>query len=185
MGNTICQARCDFGMEAGMGIEKVQNLDLSREDVGGFIIIGVGTDRAKAFDELERDWPGIEIIAPVEKRMIRPRRKSSKKQQLWIERPIFMEYVAISSMVDWGRLFEKDWLLFILEGECGPIVITREKLDGMLTKCKEISWEGSLVKIISGPFTGQCGIYENGYVNVNILNREVKAKLNVFDLLLA
>lgn len=148
-----------------------------------FIIIGAGGDRAKALRDLDELWPGIEVVAPTEKRMLRPRRKSGKQNEpVWVERPLFLEYVAVRAMPDWHRMFQFDWLLFVLDENEAPKVLTRRGLQGMLTEAKKRSWEGAWVEIISGPMKGQKGIYEKGRIRLSLLGREVAAKVSPFDL---
>lgn len=152
--------------------------------VDKFLIVGVGKDRRQAFHELESTWPNIEIIAPMEKRMVRPRRKS-RKEPFWIERPLFMEYAAITFQDDWERLFAMKWIRFVLGPDGRPSVLHRHELRGMITKAKQRSWEGELVEIITGPLKGTIGIYERGHVKVNMFGGEVRAKVQPYDISLA
>jgi len=163
---------CASGEERGSG-----------RDTDRFLIIGVGKDRKQAFRDLKRAWPDIEIIAPTEKRMVRPRRKSSK-QPFWIERPLFMEYAAITYKNDWERLFSMPWISFVLGSDEKPSVLQRHELRGMITKAKQRSWEGELVEIITGPLKGTVGIYERGHVRVNMFGGEVRARVRPYDILL-
>lgn len=149
-----------------------------------FLIIGIGKDRRQAFHDLRSTWPSIEIIAPMEKRLVRPRRKSSK-QPFWIERPLFMEYAAITFQDDWERLFSLRWIRFVLGSDERPSVLHRHELMGMITKAKQRSWEGELVEIITGPLKGAIGIYERGHVKVNMFGGEVRAKVRPYDISLA
>lgn len=149
-----------------------------------FLVIGVFGDRNQAFHGLEATWPGIEIIAPTEKKMVRPRRKTSK-EPFWIERPLFMEYVAITFKPDWKVLFAMEWVSFVLRNDEQPAVLGRSELRGMITKAKQRSWEGELVEVITGPLKGAIGIYERGSIKVNMFGGEVRAKLHPYDMKLA
>lgn len=154
------------------------------KELDRFLIIGIGKDRAQAFRDLRSAWPNIEIIAPTEKRMVRPRRKSSK-EPFWIERPLFMEYAAITFQDDWEKLFSMKWISFVLGPDERPTVLRRHELKGMITKAQQRSWEGELVEIITGPLRGTVGIYERGHVKVNMFGGEVRAKVRPYDISLA
>ena len=149
-----------------------------------FLVIGVFGDRNQAFHDLEATWPGIEIIAPTEKKMVRPRRKTNK-EPFWIERPLFMEYVAITFKPDWKRLFAMEWVSFVLRNNEQPVVLGRPDLRGMITKAKQRSWEGELVEIITGPLKGTVGVYEKGHIKINMFGSEVRAKVRPYDISLA
>lgn len=149
-----------------------------------FLIIGLGKDRRQAFHDLESIWPSIEIIAPTEKRMVRPRRKSNK-EPFWIERPLFMEYAAITLRDDWERLFAVKWISFVLGSDERPSVLRRHELGGMITKAKQRSWEGELVEVITGPLKGTIGTYERGHIRVSMFGGEVRAKVSPYDISLA
>lgn len=187
MGDSGLEQRGHIKMEARManpglcagGEERGPDRDADR-----FLIIGLGKDRRQAFRDLRSTWPNIEIIAPTEKRMVRPRRKSSK-QPFWIERPLFMEYAAITFQEDWERLFSMPWINFVLGSDERPYVLHRHELRGMITRAKQRSWEGELVEIITGPLKGTIGIYERGHVRVNMFGGEVRAKVRPYDISLA
>lgn len=147
-----------------------------------FIIIGVGHERVKAFREILELWPTAEIVAPIERRMVRPRRKSKTGEPFFIERPLFMEYVAVGRVTEWEALLRKDWCLFVLKEGERPKQLTRECLKGMLTKSMLKSWEGAVVEIVSGPMKGQRGIYRKGRVEVGLFGRQVQVKVSVFNL---
>ncbi len=155
-----------------------------RRDQDRFLIVGLGRERTKIFQCLEDIWPGIEIIAPTEKRMVRPRRKS-RKEPYWIERPLFMEYAAVSVFPDWERIYNVKGIHSILGQGERPSFLHRQDLHGMITKAKMRSWEGELVEIITGPMKGTTGIYERGSVRINMFSRQVKAKVRPFDISLA
>ena len=149
-----------------------------------FFIVGLGRERTQVFQCLEDTWPGIEIIAPTEKRMVRPRRKS-RKEPYWIERPLFMEYAAISVFPDWERIYTVKGIHSVLGHGERPAFLRRYELQGMITKAKQRSWEGELVEVITGPMKGTIGIYERGSVKINLFGRQVKAKVRPFDISLA
>lgn len=170
-------------MEARMGAEMLQAVGFKgRNDK--FLVLGLGGDRKAAFRELEELWPGLEIIAPTEKRMVRPRRKTSK-EPIWIERPLFMEYAAVSLMDEWKKLFTLRWVSFVLGADEKPAILSRNELQGMIVKAQQRSWEGELVEVISGPLKGSFGIYERGHIRVNMFGGEVRAKVRPYDISLA
>lgn len=145
-----------------------------------FIIVGVRGDRAAALRELHSQWPDIEVFAPTERKMVRTRRKSkkaSKPDHYWIERPIFMEYVAITALPDWEQLFKFEWLVFVLDNGALPVRVSRRELGGMARSSDTRSWEGCLVEIVSGPMAGKTGVYRKGKVDLSLFGRRVNVSV--------
>lgn len=145
-----------------------------------FIIIGA-TKYKLAISELNKRWPDIEIFAPIERRMIRPRRKSSA-EPIWVERPLFMQYIAIRKMIDWIDIFGLRGVKFILENNDEPITLRRRHLLGMTIQNIQRSWDGCMVEIVSGPLSGQVGIYNKGQIEIDFLGSRRKTKINIYDL---
>jgi transcription antitermination factor NusG len=152
------------------------------KDGDEFVIVGVFGDRKKMQSDLNGLWPECEVVAPVERRMIRPRRKSSNGEGFWIERPLFFEYVAVKIVGEWQAMKAFDWFGFLMMNDDQPVSVPRQALEGMLVQSKERSWEGAEVEVVSGAMKGQRGIYSKGRVSFDMLGRRVKARVSVFEL---
>gem|GEM_PF-6135183 len=118
--------------------------------------------------------------------MIRPRRKSSKREAFFIEVPLFYEYVAVNFehlKEKWKWLVDLEIIWFVLiDGDQNPKLIERQNLMGFLSEVKNASWEGANVEFIRGPLKGKQGIFEGGRVSLGVWG---KPKVNPFDLILA
>jgi len=151
-----------------------------------FIIIG-GKFPA-ALKAIEARLAGAEVLAPVERRMMRPRRKSSKKESAFRDFPLFFEYIAVrwtGIELLWQCLYEDDDIWFVLMGSNElPIFIDRKSLGGMNGQTVENSWEGLAVEILGGPMKGHVGRFESGKVVVNLFGRELHAHVGPFNLAL-
>ncbi len=174
-------------MEARMESERMPELGDERQTDDQFIIIG-GKFPA-ALKAIEANFADVEVLAPVERRMMRPRRKSSKKEPTFRSFPLFFEYMAVRwSGIEalWHCLYEEDaiWLVLLGDNEL-PLLVDRKSLGGMNSQTLERSWEGLSVEILSGPMKGQVGRFESGKVIVNLFGREISAQVGAFNLALA
>lgn len=152
-----------------------------------FIIIG-GKFPA-ALKAIEERFGEVEVLAPFERRMMRPRRKSSKKEPAFRSFPLFFEYMAVrwaGVEFSWQRLYEEEDVWFVLlGGKELPLLLDRKSLGGMNSQTLERSWEGLSVEILSGPMKGQVGRFESGRVIVTLFGREIVAQVGAFNLALA
>lgn len=149
-----------------------------------FIFIGCGTkDRKNLIYKLREREIDIEILAPVERRMVRPRRKTSKRKALCVEVPLFYEYLAVNFEPlanHWQWIMRLDEVWFVLMTvDLVPKTVKRRDLKGFLCGESFVSWEGSTVEFTRGPMIGQRGTFKNGRV---YLGPWGNPKVNVFDL---
>lgn len=119
----------------------------------------------------------VEICAPVERRLVRPRRRSSRRAATFRERPLFFEYMAVEWFDRWYCLFDFPEVIFVLmtvEGR--PYVVPRGWLLGLAGPDKTFDWEGAVVEFCSGPFIGQKGVFHGGKVEITLLGKKHKVK---------
>lgn len=151
-----------------------------------YIVIGSPLRRGKLQDEIEK-LLGCkpEIVAPTERKMLRPRRKSSKRKPLFVESPLFFEYAALEVNSLGGnleRLFDADFIWYVLMDGDKPKQITPWQLLGMRANDKEFSWEGKSVLFTSGPFKGLVGLYEAGKVWLDFMGKKTPVNVNAFSI---
>lgn len=171
-------------METGLGGFGMYVGGQGQRATDRFIFIGCGTKQRKdLIYKLRERCIDVEILAPVEKRMIRPRRKSSKREARFIEVPLFYEYLAVNfepMAHDWEWVAYLDEVWFMLMGtNLMPKTVQRSQLKGFLSGDSLVSWEGATVEFTRGPLVGRRGTFSNGRV---CLGQWGKPKANVFDL---
>jgi hypothetical protein len=164
----------------------MQKDDKRRSSDTKFIIVGAsGKGRKKAIEKIKLRWPALEVFAPVEREMVRPRRKSSKRKAQFVERPLFYEYLALGGIPEGeaNELFRFEDLWFVLTDPDGkPAQVSFLRLRGMRVDNKTIGWEGRKVQFIHGPLAGKVGTFNSDTVMVEMLGRKVKVQASVFDL---
>jgi transcription antitermination factor NusG len=115
-----------------------------------------------------------EVLCPlVRKETVRPRRKQGK-EIIVTEKQMFLGYIAASipDIKNWYRLAMIPGVSGILCADERPIMISRDKLRGMLSEDDDIEkYEGKLVRIIGGYCEGMEGIYQRGSVNVQVFGQ--------------
>jgi transcription antitermination factor NusG len=159
---------------------------LEQSDQDQFFIITTDTrrePRERLFQQIKDTFGDIEIFAPVEKRMIRPRRKTSKREPIYIQRPLFLQYVAVRCLGAWARLKRLHGVWDILSSSDGvPHSVSRRRLNGMLEQQKERSWDGQLIEVLSGPLAGRQGTYVSGKIELSLLGRNVWASVDPYHI---
>lgn len=153
-----------------------------------FIIVGCGDRKKLAASLCEEFGTDIAIIAPIERKMVRPRRKSSKTLAHWVEVPLFLEYAALQfEMIGarWPRLFQLEEVWYVLTNQGRPVLLSFDDLDGLCRTDIERGWEGATVEFTRGPMAGRQGVYRDGFVLVSVFGREVRTSANLFDLRMA
>lgn len=139
--------------------------------------------REDLFVRLREIFGDIEIFAPVEKRMIRPRRKRSH-EPVYVQRPLFYQYVAIGWTDAWAQLkrFRGIWDVLTCAETYLPRTTTRKHLNGMLELEKTRSWDGQMIEVLSGPLSGRTGIYQGGKIEIGLLGRNVLASVDPYHI---
>jgi transcription antitermination factor NusG len=139
--------------------------------------------REDLFSRIRQFFGDVEIFAPVEKRMIRPRRKRSR-EPVYVQRPLFFQYVAIGWIDAWAHLkrLRGVWDLLSCPETQEPRVTTRKHLQGMLELEKTRSWDGQMIEILSGPFSGRTAIYQGGKIEVGLLGRSIMASVDPYHI---
>src|SRR5687768_1018772 len=172
----------DIKMEAGVVGDGLPPSNSAGAADDRFMFIGCGSKRKALIDRLRKLIPDLEIFAPVERRMVRPRRKS-KRVAHFIEVPLFFEYIAINAgqLGGWHMLLDmrEVWFVLMDRETMSPLTAPREALRGFLTGAKTVSWDGATVEFVRGPLVGQQGKFQNGKVVLGSLGA---VRANVFDL---
>ena len=169
-------------MEAGVGDLGLQAVGKRRKADDWFVIIVAKFP--SVVKALKAQWPGIEVVAPVERKMLRPRRKTSK-EPLFRNTPLFLEYGAISWAAiahDWQALWKTKDVWHVFCNEAGdPHLLRRDQLAGM-NRCDSVTdWEGKDVEFLHGPMKGRTGKYKAGVVEVTFFNQPVLIAVGAFD----
>lgn len=182
MGNTDAVPRSDSKMEDGVAVGVLPSDNCTGAADDRFMFIGCGGKRKALIERLRKLVPDLEIFAPVERRMVRPRRKS-KRVAHFIEVPLFFEYIAINldQLGGWHMLLDmrEVWFVLMDTDTMSPKTAPREALRGFLTGAKTVSWDGATVEFVRGPMIGRQGTFKNGRVVLGSLGA---VRANVFDL---
>lgn len=129
--------------------------------------------------------PQGEVICPVLRRELRPRRKRNR-QPVVRELPLFMGYVAVrlSPGLIWPVLLQSRGVVGVLRVGEAPLLAKRESLRGMLQRSGITdSWEGAKVEFLEGPFRGRSGTFRDGRVEIEVFGRRVRAAVSTYSLM--
>jgi transcription antitermination factor NusG len=118
---------------------------------------------------------GGEVLCPVEKVRIIPKRSRTRKE-IEIIQPMFLGYAMIELVegMQWARVFEDAGVYDVLCVGGSLLTVTEDELGGFKMGTVKLHdlMNGCTVEFVSGPFHGHRGLYKDGKVCVKLLGVE-------------